>query len=461
MIRLLRELVLPTVLALLLSEILLTTTCFVLSSYLVLQVDPTVYLLYDGGLWRIGLVVLSIVLALYFHDLYANIHVYSKVILVQQLCQVIGIAFLAQALLSYLDQDLILPRWVMMLGGGVTLVLLTSWRVFYSTFVLRAISRVRILFLGANRLACELVEYFRGHQELGLAVVGILSDTPCNSLPPSEILGGIDDLRSVAARVKPDRIVVGLDERRMRLPVHDLLDLRLSGVRIEEAAQSYETTFKRVSLAALRPAQLIFSQELGPSPGIVLLQNIYSFLIGLIGTLLFSPLMLFIALLIRFTSPGPILYRQTRVGSLGDTFTLYKFRSMYAGAEEKTGPVWAAEDDPRVTPIGRWLRKFRLDELPQFFNVLRGEMLIVGPRPERPEFVKVLAEQIPYYRQRHCVKPGITGWAQINHGYGDSLEDSRKKLEYDLYYIKNLSIALDAYIVFHTIKTMLLHRGGR
>jgi exopolysaccharide biosynthesis polyprenyl glycosylphosphotransferase len=463
MIRLLRELIPPAVLALLLSEAALTTTCFIVASYLVLDVDPSVYLLYDGGLWRVGVVLLSIVISLYFHDLYTNIRVRSRILLIQQACQVIGTAFLVQALLSYLNPDLILPRWIMMLGGGLALIVFVTWRIFYSTYVLRAMGEVRILLVGSNQLVVEIGRHFMEHRELGFHVVGRLDDcSSVSSCPPSaDVLGSVKDLRGVVAQTKPDRIIVGMEERRDRLPVYDLLDLRLSGVRIEEVAQAYEATFKRVSLTALRPSQLIFSSELGPSPGIVLVQNAYSLLIGLLGTLLFSPLMLLIAALVRLSSPGPVLFRQTRVGLNGTAFLLYKFRSMYADAEAKTGAVWAAKDDPRVTPVGRWIRKLRLDELPQFFNVLRGEMLIVGPRPERPEFVQILSTKIPYYRQRHCVKPGITGWAQISHEYGDSLEDSVNKLEYDLYYIKNLSFALDTYIVFHTLKTMLLRRGGR
>jgi lipopolysaccharide/colanic/teichoic acid biosynthesis glycosyltransferase len=171
--------------------------------------------------------------------------------------------------------------------------------------------------------------------------------------------------------------------------------------------------------------------------------------------------MLLTALAVKLSSPGPILYRQPRVGLNGALFVLYKFRSMYAEAEAGTGAVWAAKDDPRITPVGRWLRRLRLDELPQLLNVLRGDMAIVGPRPERPEFVKILTEKIPYYRQRHCVKPGITGWAQINHKYGDTIEDTITKLEYDLYYIKHLSPALDAYIIFHTLKTMVRSRGAQ
>jgi exopolysaccharide biosynthesis polyprenyl glycosylphosphotransferase len=171
--------------------------------------------------------------------------------------------------------------------------------------------------------------------------------------------------------------------------------------------------------------------------------------------------MLLTALAVRLSSPGPVLYRQTRVGLDGALFTVYKFRSMRADAEHGTGAVWAQKDDPRVTTVGRIIRRIRFDELPQLFNVFRGEMSIVGPRPERPEFVKALNEQIPYYRQRHCVRPGITGWAQISYKYGDTLEDTITKLEYDLYYIKNMSIALDTYIIFHTLKAMLLSRGAQ
>jgi exopolysaccharide biosynthesis polyprenyl glycosylphosphotransferase len=184
-------------------------------------------------------------------------------------------------------------------------------------------------------------------------------------------------------------------------------------------------------------------------------------LLAIVGIILCSPFILLTALAVRLSSSGAVLYRQTRVGLDGALFTVYKFRSMRIDAELATGAVWAQKDDPRVTKVGRFLRAIRFDELPQLFNVLKGEMSIVGPRPERPEFVKALSEQIPYYRQRHCVRPGITGWAQINYKYGDTLQDTITKLEYDLYYIKNMSMALDTYIIFHTLKAMLLSRGAQ
>jgi exopolysaccharide biosynthesis polyprenyl glycosylphosphotransferase len=263
-------------------------------------------------------------------------------------------------------------------------------------------------------------------------------------------------------RIRPSRIVVGLIERRSSLPVARLLEMRLSGIHIEDALSMYEAAFERISTRELRPSQLIFSStELGPNRNRVLLQSVYSMAAAALATLIAAPVMLSVAILVKLTSPGPALLRQRRVGKNDRLFTLYKFRSMVTNAEARSGAVWAQRNDPRITPVGRWLRRFRLDELPQLFNVLKGDMSIVGPRPERPEFVIELEKRIPYYRHRHCIKPGITGWAQINHKYGDTIEDTIVKLEYDLYYIKNLAPALDAVIMFRTAKVMLLSRGAQ
>ncbi len=463
MIRLIRDLVPANVLTLLITELLLLSSCYVLASYLVLDVDPSVFLLYDRGLERIAVVAASMIGGLYFLDLYTNIRVRSRVLLVQQFCQAMGITFLVEALLSYLDPEWMLPRWLMMTGSCLCLVVLPAWRVFYSAVVLRALLGVRVLFLGGNKLVEDIAAYLSAHPELGFHVLGCVTDRfPVGAdIGGAKVLAPHAGLAAVVASTRPDRIVVGLTERRQRLPVQDLLEYRFSGIQIEEAASAYEKLCYRISLRELRPAQLIFTGELGPRPGNVALQTMYSTLIALTGLVVALPFMLLIAAAVKLTSRGPVLFRQQRVGLRGKVFTLFKFRSMYADAEAETGAVWARKDDPRITPVGRWLRRLRLDELPQLFNVLRGEMSMVGPRPERPEFVKTLAEEIPYYRQRHCVKPGVTGWAQINHKYGDTLEDTITKLEYDLYYIKNLSPALDAYIIFHTAKTMLLLRGAQ
>jgi sugar transferase (PEP-CTERM system associated) len=340
--------------------------------------------------------------------------------------------------------------------------LILPWRMFYSSAVFKAMGAEQILFLGSSTLLRDVAQRLRDKPAMGINVIGYLDDGAGGDdpLPGIPRLGTIQDLKRVTAS-KPDRIVVGLSERRKGLPFQELLDLRFSGVRIEQASRLYETTFGRICAREFRPSDLIFARELGPRPISVLFQAFYCTIVAGILLLVFSPVMLVVALAVKLTSPGPILFRQKRVGRDDHAFTLYKFRSMRADAEAGTGAVWATRDDPRITGLGRFLRRARLDELPQLYNVLKGDMAMAGPRPERPEFVKTLSEKIPYYRQRHCVKPGITGWAQINYKYGDTIEDTLIKLEYDLYYIKNVSMSLDTYIFFHTLKTMLLSRGAQ
>ncbi|MEO8125719.1 MAG: sugar transferase [Bryobacteraceae bacterium] len=463
MIRLFRVFVPTSVVALVLSEVILIFACFIVSTYLVVESDPQVFLFYDGGLSRIALVVVSVMLGLYFQDLYSDFRIRSKTLLIQQLCLVIGLVFFSQALLTYVNRDLMMSRWVMIFGCVMLLFLIPVWRMLYVSVVFRAMGAQKLLFLGTNSVALEIAARLIDHPQLGLASLGFIDNSreKGEELGGGKVLGNISELRDIVLECKPDRIIVGLSERRQALPVYDLLDLRFLGIRIEEAATTYEAAFGRVSTRELRPSQLIFSAELGPQPRSVAIQALYSKLIGLISFVLLFPLMVLVALAVRLTSKGPVLFRQNRVGLNGDIFTVYKFRSMRTDAEAATGAVWATRDDPRVTPIGKWLRRLRLDELPQMFNVVRGDMSIVGPRPERPEFVRTLSEQIPFYRQRHCVRPGVTGWAQINYKYGETLEDTIVKLEYDLYYIKNLSPSLDAYILFHTLKVMLFSQSGQ
>jgi sugar transferase (PEP-CTERM system associated) len=453
----------PTrVVVLLLSEIVIIFGCYLIAASFATE-TPNLFLFEDGGLYRIGLVTMCIIAGFYLNDLYSQLRVRLKSFLLQQVCFILGVSFLIQSLLDYLKlQDWALPKWTMIYGSILVLLVQPAWRVLYDRVVMRQLARETVLFLGASSVARSIGERLAEHPHFGLSVAGYLEDSPVpEDLPAHLLLGPISDLCSVVETLKPQRIIVGMTERRGRLPVHDLLDLRFSGIHIEEAQTTYETVFSRVSVKDLRPSQLIFMADLGPRPRSEFLQSIYSFALALVGFLIAAPIMLLVVLLVRFSSPGPVFYRQIRSGKNGANFMLFKFRSMYEDAEAKSGAVWASKDDPRVTPLGRWLRRLRLDELPQLLNVLRGEMVIVGPRPERPEFVKVLVEQIPYYQQRLAVKPGITGWAQINHKYGDTLEDTLLKLEYDLYYIKNLNMTLDLYIMFQTAKVMLLSRGAQ
>jgi len=448
--------------ALVVSETILLVSCYVLTAYVTLSVEADVFLFDDGGLWHILLVVAVILMGLYFHDLYEDYRIRSRTLLIQQVCLVLGIAFVLQSVLSYGRWSVLLPKWLMLYGSLLALIVLPAWRILYASVVAKALGAQRILFLGAAPAVQEIIERMRERPELGYSVLGYLGpDTEDEQLVDTPYLGSMCELETVVAARHPERIIVGMAERRMRLPVEKLLRLRFSGIHVEEAASTFEAIFSRISTRDLRPSQLIFSTELGPRPQSVQLQSVYSWILGLLGLIVILPLLGLVAILIKLTSPGPILFRQTRVGLNGVPFTVFKFRSMYQDAEARTGAVWASKDDPRITPLGRWLRQLRIDELPQFLNVIRGEMSVVGPRPERPEFVEVLQEKIPFYAQRHCVKPGITGWAQINYKYSETIEDSMTKLEYDLYYIKNLAVSLDAFIIFHTAKIMLLGRGAQ
>jgi len=418
------------------------------------------YLRYDGGWLPIAVVVAAIQLGLYFQDLYEHLRPKSRINLGQQVSMVLGVAFLLQAVLGYGRSTLQLNKWSMVYGSLAVLLVLPFWRVAFFALVSKGLPVEKLLFLGTSSALRRIAARLGERPELGSVVLGYLSPAPTESFP-TPWLGDMDKLQEVVDSHRPDRIVVGLSDSRGRLPVQQLLDLKFSGVQIEEAPAAFESVFGRVSIQDLRPSQLIFSETMGPRRWVIPLQTLYSIVLGAIGMIVTLPIMAVVALVVKFSSPGPILLRQTRVGLHGKPFVLYKFRSMFADAEARTGAVWATKNDPRITPAGRWLRRLRLDELPQFFNVVRGRMAIVGPRPERPEFCAMLEERIPFYKQRHWVKPGITGWAQINHKYGDTVEDSVVKLEYDLYYIKHLAPALDAYIIFHTIKVMLLSRGAQ
>jgi sugar transferase (PEP-CTERM system associated) len=469
MVRILKVFVPVRVILLLLSEAVILYASYLVALLLVgrfLEGEASLYssefLFEERGFLRIGIGVAVIMFGLYLNDLYEEFRIPSRIALFQQVSLALGIAFVAQAMMSYAVSGWIVPRYTMILGSIFILLLTPLWRMFYTSVIFDALGTERILLVGTSDVLGAIVKQIAAKPALGLTVIGYLDDGAGgeNPFPGIPKLGEVQDLKEVT-QDKPDRIVVGLRERRTNLSMQDLLDLRFSGVHIEEASALYEIALGRVCTSEFRPSQLVFSKDFSPPHSSVSTQTIYCTLFA--GTLLvvLAPVMLVVALAVRFTSPGPIFYRQTRVGRGNKPFTLFKFRSMYVDAEARTGAVWATRNDPRITPLGRILRKTRLDELPQLFNVLKGQMAIAGPRPERPEFVTTLSREIPYYRQRHTVKPGITGWAQINYKYGDTFEDTVMKLEYDLYYIKNISMALDMYIFFHTIKTMLLSRGAQ
>lgn len=274
------------------------------------------------------------------------------------------------------------------------------------------------------------------------------------------VVGDYTQISSIVKAGGVDRIIVALDERRGKFPLEQLLLCRLKGIRVDDGVAFTEQLAGKLSVESLHPSFLIFSDGFERSAIFKKLKRGFDILFSLLGLTLFSLLSLMVSIAIKLDSKGPVLYRQERVGEDGKIFHLLKFRSMRVDAEEN-GPVWAKLDDQRITRVGRWIRKLRFDEIPQMVNVLKGEMSFIGPRPERQFFVDQLKKEIPYYSERHVVKPGITGWAQICYRYGASKEDALEKLKYDLYYIKHMSLLLDLTIIFETIKIVLLGKGAR
>ena len=445
-------------LAMLLSETLWVTGAFVLAAYVTLPTDPELYLLYENGWGRILVVVLSVVVAMHFHDLYTDLYVKSRVRLLQQLSMVAGIALVFQGMVSYVVPGLRLPLRVMLPGCALAVLVIFLWRIVFSTYVLHVVGRDKVLLVGAVGLLGEVARHIEENPEKGSQIAGyVTGDAPVGTeLPGGTVLGGLADLRQIVENTHPNRIVVGVPDSGEGLPLADLLDLRHAGQTVEEASIAFEKVAGRVCLKMLRPHQFLSSGIFRPRNHDVLYQSAVHRVLALLGIVASSPLMLAAALIVRLSSPGPVLNRHVRIGRDGRRFTLYKFRTMRGPAG--AAGVRAPNDDPRVTRLGRLMRIMRVDELPQLFNVLRGDMAIIGPRAERPEFVARLTELIPCYPQRHVVRPGITGWAQIN------LEicldqDAIAKLEYDLHYIRNMSASLDTFILLHTIKLVLLSGG--
>ena len=447
MARLSRVFVPAGALLLLISEILLVAAAFVLATYFELTVDPTVFLLYDGGFEGILLVLLCILVGMYFRDLYSQIRVKSRVVLLQQLCMVFGFAFLMEGLIGAFAPSLRVPLRVMLSGSGAALVTLFAWRILFSALAPQMAGQDRLLLVGDLPSLKDVGSFIQAHPDTGLVLAGYVDDStpPGAPLPGGQALGPLSSLREIVRATQPRRVVVGVSERRNQALVNDLRKLRSEGLLIEEVAGTYETVCGRVCLRELRPSQLIYSGEFNPQPRTFFYQTLRNMVLAGIAVILSSPVLLLTALAVKLSSSGPVLWRQTRTGLDGDPFTLYRFRSTRSGA-----------GGPELTPAGRFICRPGFDRLPQLFNVLKGDMSIAGPSPERPEFVDALTALIPYYRQRNCVRPGITGWAQIRPGQADAPEDAGAELEYDLYYIKHMSMALDTFIFVHTLKGILL-----
>ncbi len=413
-------------------------------------------------LWKIALITGLCQLCFYYNDLYDLTIVHSSRELLIRLLQGAGAASILVGLLYLLVPSIAIGNGIFASSLVIFLLAIIAWRLIFNRLAYASQLEERVLIVGTGPTARRVARQIQSQHDFGYRVIGFIDDSPTHGygiLNPAT-LGAAEDIPYIVTRYDVDRIVVGLSDRRGRLPISELLQAKLSGVRVEDATTTYERLTGKILIDDLKPSWLIFSEGFVISRWTRFWKRLIDLALASSGFVLAAPITLLTALAVYLDSEGPILYRQERVGENGRTFTLYKFRSMRADAE-KAGPIWAQHNDHRITRVGRFIRVTRLDELPQLWNVMRGDMSFVGPRPERPYFVEQLAQEIPFYEERHAVKPGVTGWAQVKYQYGSSVEDATEKLRYDLYYIKHLSIALDLSILLDTVKVIIFGKGAK
>jgi sugar transferase (PEP-CTERM system associated) len=422
----------------------------------------------NTAILRVLLIVVVCQLCLHYADLYDLRTMTTKRDFVSRLMRAIGATSLILGIAYWLFPLLVVEQGVFLLSAALATLLVMIWRSAFDAVTTRLAPRERLLLVGTSPAAIVLArELHERRNELGVNIVGFVDPDPTRVGAPvinPGVVGTIDDIPALAARLHVDRVVVSLSDERGKLPMDRLLDVRLSsGVMFDHLASVYEEYTGKIALENLRPSWLIFSAGFRKTKLRMLIKRAFDIVASVCGLILAAPLMLVSTLLLKLESArDPILYHQERVGLNGEPFTIHKFRTMRTDAEARTGPVWSAGDkDPRITAVGRFMRKTRLDEIPQLWNVLRGDMSLIGPRPERPAFVEQLTQQIPFYGQRHVVKPGVTGWAQVRYTYGASVEDALEKMQYDLYYVKHMSLRFDLLIALETIKTVVLRRGAR
>jgi exopolysaccharide biosynthesis polyprenyl glycosylphosphotransferase len=409
-----------------------------------------------SALWltlvRVAAVAAVCIVALYYSDLYDFDTPHDAGRLFARLCRALGVSALALSVSYVLFPGMILggnlASHAIVLAVGAVL----GCRLAVYALATREPFVQRVLLVGDGALARELAAQVAAPRTLALRLIGVLAPAPATAIAPH--LGDYGDLEDVVRRYRPDRIIVALPDRRGRLPVTALLACRFRGIRIEDGPGAYERLTRRLAVESLTPSALIFGDGFRVSRAQLALKRVLSVAVAVAGLVATAPLLALLALAIRLESPGPVLFVQERIGWRGRPFRLLKLRTMRP-ADARTDEVWARDNATRVTRVGAVLRRYRLDEIPQFWNILRGDMSLVGPRPEMADNVAILSAAIPYYHLRHEVRPGLTGWAQVKAGYSMSPEEITRKLCYDLYYIKHLSLAFDLRILVDTVKFVL------
>ncbi|HWH59078.1 MAG TPA: TIGR03013 family XrtA/PEP-CTERM system glycosyltransferase [Terriglobales bacterium] len=416
-----------------------------------------VLLNYEGGYLKIVVATVAVLIFSHLFDLYEPVQWNERGELYFRLLMVPGILALLTAALAYIFPNLLIGNNTVVLALLLVTATLFTWRLAYAWLAQGPYLRERVYVLGTGERAQRLVNGLRTRTELGVEVAGWSGNV--EGAPTREAIAA--HLMELIRGHRVHRVIVAMEDRRGTLPVMEMLHLRLNGVKIEEATSWLEKISGRIEVDNLYPSWLIFAEGFRFSATFLVVRRLIAILASAVLLLVVLPIIPFVILAIKLDSSGSVLYRQKRVGLGGKVFYCYKFRTMRQDAESDTGPTWAGDDDPRITRVGKFLRKSRLDEIPQLWCVVKGDMAFVGPRPERPEFVEMLSKVIQYYPVRSAVRPGITGWAQVKYKYGNTVEDSKEKLQYDLYYIKNASLGLDLMIMFQTVKIVLLGRGAQ
>jgi len=445
------------------TEALVVVITILPAAFLVFGSAAGYVLVYQDELLRSLLVVGVCMLCMHYYDLYDSLILFNRGQAITRVIQVLGSACMIIAFLYYfypvvrLNQDLLMI-WLVVAGFS-----LIAWRRLFLALNHSAHLTQKTLLLGAGPLSAQLADIIQSRPELGLRLMGYAENEEAivSKLPRTQRLGSSDELPTLLERHNIDRVIVTMENRRGRMPVEQLLSAKARGVVVEDGPVFFEAVAGRLDLASLRPTALLFSEGFRVSPLMTAYKRLASLLGALTGLIVTLPVMFAIAIAIRLDTPGPVIFRQLRTGKGGKPFTLFKFRSMLDGADADGKSRPAQENDARCTRVGKWLRRLRLDELPQLINILRGDMHFIGPRPFAVDMEEELERQIPFYSKRWTVHPGATGWAQVRKGYNETLEDNKEKLSYDLYYIKNLSVGLDFLILLETVKILLLGRGGR
>ncbi len=468
MIRIFSQYVSPKSIILMVTETVLITLSLLCAIRLRFWNDPVQFEVYTS--WpdfavQAGLIVAICQLCFYYNDLYDLTAVRRRSEQLVRLEQSLGAACLLLGLIYFLVPSLLIGRGVFIISMLLLTIFIMFTRVVLDGAWYMAAPAQNILILGTGDLAADLASELGKRHDLNLRLVGFArGHAPLNGHPErlrQPVVGTVEELEELVQQHQVNRIIVAMEDRRGSLPIRELVKLRVDGVRVEDVHTAVAALTGRVWLRTVQPSWFVFSDGFRRARTTLFLKRIIDICFAAILMVVSAPVMALVALAVRLDSDGPVIYRQARVGLRGRSFKVLKFRSMCVDAEVGKGAQWALAEDPRNTRVGRVIRKYRLDELPQFINVLRGDMSFVGPRPERPVFVDELRKLIPYYDERHSVRPGVTGWAQVQYQYGASIEDSYNKMEYDLFYLKNMSVLFDCAIVLKTLRTVLFGQGGR